>query len=150
MISRVRRRAINQGYENLQSIYGVGRVTSTENAPIQTKEDVKFKASKQLFLLSTWLKNASTVLEEYCTMFSYKSLSRNQILQKSSHLKKYILPLLVHSSDLIDKFGHVLAPIGGINYVHQRNEVQHMKKVIDTTNPRMSKALQLVYDFVWL
>jgi hypothetical protein len=69
LISRVSRRAIDQGYEHLQSIYGVGRVTTTENAPIQTKEDVKFEASKQLFLLSTWLKNASTVLEEYCTIF---------------------------------------------------------------------------------
>ncbi len=77
------------------------KTSNGDSAPVMTREDSKFEATKHLYSTASRLNNTVNVLEEYCQVFSDKSSSRAKITQKSQHLKKYILPPLSHFTDTL-------------------------------------------------
>ena len=148
---RIHRDTADRGYEHLRSITDAKNTKKSSDGYTRsalTKSDAKFEATKHLYLTATRLNNAAKVLEEYCGVFSDKLASRTKIVQKSQHLKRYIVPLLTYAADTIDDMGKVLAPIASVKYVHDRNERKRKSDVVDPNNPRMGPDLQLISDYV--
>jgi hypothetical protein len=139
---------VASGYEHLQSIIGTGNTKKSDGHEVLTKTDKEFEGTQHVYLTATRLDNAAKVLSDYCAIFSDKQSSRTKIIQKSQHLKRYIIPLLHHAADTLNDSGKVLAPIASVKYVHERKECKRRCDVIDPSNSRMSPELQLVSNYV--
>ncbi len=139
---------MERGLEHLQSIVsGSGTSKSVSTAPIQTKNDAKFEATKHLLLTVLQLESAAIVLEEYIKVICNVESSRTSIVEKSQHLKKYIVPMISYAAKSLDKISKSLLSIPSINYVHKRMEVKRKSEVVNDSNSRKSPDLQLVYDY---
>jgi hypothetical protein len=58
--------------------------------PIQTKSDVQFEATKELFVTANNLERAAKVMEDYTKLFINIETSQNEIITKSRQLKNII------------------------------------------------------------
>ncbi len=75
---------MERGLEHLQPIVlGSGTSKSASTAPIQTKNDTKFEATKHLLLTALQLESAAIVLEEYIKVICNVESSCTLILKKS-------------------------------------------------------------------
>ncbi len=140
---------MERGLEHLQSIVsGSGTSKSVSTAPIQTKNDAKFEATKHLLLAALRLESAAIVLEEYIKVICNVESSRTLIVKKSKRLKKFIMPMILYAAKSLDKISKSLLPIPSVNYVHKRMEVKRKSEVVNNSNSQMSPDLQLVCDYV--
>ncbi len=111
---------MERGLEHLQSIVsGSGTSKSASTAPIQTKNDTKFEATKHLLLTASRLESAAIVLEVYIKVICNVESSCTLILKKSQHLKKYIVPMILYAAKSLDKISKSLSPIPSMSYVHK-------------------------------
>jgi hypothetical protein len=141
---------VDSGLELLQSIISCGSSSkSTSNCSIQTKTDVRFEATKQLFLTVMQLLSAANVFKEYIKVICSDQSSCTLIANKSQHMKKYIVPMMTYTANSVTEISKSLAPIPSVNYVHCRMEVKRKSDIVDeSSNSRISPDLQLVCDYV--
>ncbi|KAL7552482.1 hypothetical protein ACHAWF_015738 [Thalassiosira exigua] len=144
----VHRDAAAAGFAHLQSIHSGTSKKRGSDSIAATKEDGKFDATKHLYTTSARLENAANVLDAYCRLFFDNQTSRNQILQKTRHVRNYILPLLKSASESLNDAARELAPIASIKYVHNREEKRRRRDTINPGNHGMSTDLQLIQNFV--
>ena len=108
--------------------------------PISIK-DKQLKATSYLKEVASRMVNVSIELQDIHRVFSArKGLSRTEKSLLSS-LRQTIIPFVDEVSQQVNASSKVLSPIGGLDYVHAREEINR-KLMINQSRPRMRvKAL---------
>jgi hypothetical protein len=102
------RNEAHRGFDNYQSISGGGGDTPTDSpAPIQTKSDVQFEATKELLVTASNLERAAKVLEDYTRLFINIGTSQNKIIAKSRHSKNIVRPLLSYADESLNDISNI-------------------------------------------
>ena len=104
---------------------------------------------KHLLLTALRLLSAADVLEEYIKVISSNHSSCWLINKKLQHMKRYLVPMILHAANSITEISKYLAPIPSVNYVQRRMEVKRKSDVVDeSSNSPLSPDLQLVCDYI--
>ena len=64
---------------------------------IRTTTDKKFEHAKQIYAIAERWHDAIVVLQELCCAIGDRTSSRNSLLEKSSFVKKFVIPLMSDS-----------------------------------------------------
>ena len=89
---------------------------------VRTITDKKFNKAVHIYSIAGLLTDATGVLEDLCSAVSDRDYSRLKLLQDVAFVKKFVIPLLKDSINMITKAAGILSPIAGVKYVHERNE----------------------------
>jgi hypothetical protein len=87
---------------------------------IRTTIDKKFEQAKQIYAIAERWHDAIVVLQELCCAIGDRTSSRNSLLEKSSFVRKFVIPLMSDSFVNITAAAKVLSPVPGIECVHHR------------------------------
>ncbi len=61
-----------------------------------------------------------------------RNYSRSKLLQDVAFVKKFVIPLLKDSINIITTAARILLPIAEVKYVHERNENKRKREVAMT------------------
>ena len=105
---------------------------------IRTTTDKKFEQAKQIYAIAERWHDAIVVLQELCCAIGDRTSSRNSLLEKSSFVKKFVIPLMSDSIVNIRAAAKVLSPVPGIEYVHHRKECKRKQEILFSNSAGLS------------
>ena len=77
-----------------------------------------------------------------------RTSSRNSLLEKSSFVKKIVIPLMSDSIVNITAAAKVLSPVPGIEYVHHRKECKRKQEILFSKSSTLSPGEELIVQYV--
>jgi hypothetical protein len=115
---------------------------------IRTTIDKKFEHAKQIYATAERWHDAIVVLQELCCAIGDRTSSRNSLLEKSSFVKKFVIPLMSDSIVNITAAAKVLSPVPGIEYVHHRKECKRKQEILFSKSSTLSPGEELIVQYV--
>ena len=115
---------------------------------IRTTTDKKFEHAKQIYAIAERWHDAIVVLQELCCAIGDRTSSRNSLLEKSSFVKKIVIPLMSDSIVNITAAAKVLSPVPGIEYVHHRKECKRKQEILFSKSSTLSPGEELIVQYV--
>ena len=70
------------------------------------------------------------------------------LLEKSSFIKKNVIPLMSDSIVNITEAAKVLSPVPGIKYVHHRKECKRKQEILFSKSSTLSHGEELIVQYV--
>ena len=115
---------------------------------IRTTTDKKFEHAKQIYAIAERWHDAIVVLQELCCAIGDRTSSHNSLLEKSSFVKKFVIPLMSDSIVNITAAAKVLSPVPGIEYVHHRKECKRKQEILYSKSSTLSPGEELIVQYV--
>jgi hypothetical protein len=115
---------------------------------IRTTIDKKFEQAKQIYAIAKQWHDAIVVLQELCCAIGDCTSSRDSLLEKSSFVKKIVIPLMSDSIVNITAAAKVLSPVPGIEYVHHRKECKRKQDMLFSKSSTLSPGEELIVQYV--
>jgi hypothetical protein len=75
---------------------------------------------------------------------SDRDYSRSKLLQDVAFVKKFVIPLLKDSINMITTPAGILSPIAGVKYVHERNENKRKREIKMSKNSLYSMQKEMM------
>ncbi len=115
---------------------------------VKTTTDKKFNKAKHIYSIAGQLTDATGVLEDLCSAVCDRDYSRSNLLQDVAFVKKFVIPLLKDSINMITKAAGILSPIAGVKYVHERNENKRKREIAMSKNSLYSMQKEMIVRHV--
>jgi len=140
----------NQPYFSWSNHHHYPHTTTIMMAPsdIRITTDKKFEQAKQIYAIAEQWHDAIVALQELCCAIGDRTSSRNSLLEKSSFVKKLVIPLMSDSIVNITAAAKVLSPVPGIEYVHRRKECKWKQEILFSKSSTLSPGEELIVQYV--
>ena len=112
-----------------------------------TKTDIRLQATQRLFEASNQLNNVVHELESYVQVFESENSTVRMRIEATRKIKRCIIPALAKVSNVLNKAGNSVAPIGSVRVICDKWERKMKNDVIDADNKRKSVDFQLLESY---